>query len=429
MPLSDEAATARSARNRAVVHIQDVLAEPHYQFKHTARAARFRRVLAVPLIREGQVIGVNFVGRAEPGQFGDKQVELLKTFADQAVIGIENVRLSKQIQERTRELEQSLEEVRSLSEVSRVVSSTLDLGRVLTTIAEQAAKLCEADAGFINKYVESIGEFHTSASWNASEDFIRSVKIAQLTLGKGATGHSAATGKPIQVSDILVEPEYPFRDIMAQEGYRAVLSVPMLRDGRILGTVAVVRKTPGGFSDRHVNLLTTFASQTTIAIEHARLFKEIQDKSRQLEIASHHKSEFLANMSHELRTPLDAIIGFSGVLLERMFGELNEKPAEYLQDVLSSGGHLLSLINDILDLSKVEAGRMELDLTTFDLPLALETAVTLVRERATRRRIALEFTVDKRLGDFVADERKIRQILLNLLSNAVKFTPEGGESR
>jgi signal transduction histidine kinase len=173
-------------------------------------------------------------------------------------------------------------------------------------------------------------------------------------------------------------------------------------------------------------LLQTFASHAAVAVQNARLFQEIQDKSRQLETASRHKSEFLANMSHELRTPLNAIIGFSEVLLERMFGELNEKQAEYLQDVLASGRHLLSLINDILDLSKVEAGRMELVLATFDLPLALENAVTLVRERATRRRVALEIAIDERLGDFVGDERKIHQILLNLLSNAVKFTPEGG---
>jgi signal transduction histidine kinase len=201
----------------------------------------------------------------------------------------------------------------------------------------------------------------------------------------------------------------------------------MLRNGRIIGTVVLVRKTPGAFGEEQVRLLTTFANQTTIAIEHARLFQEIQDKSHQLEIASHHKSEFLANMSHELRTPLNAIIGFSEVLLERMFGELNEKQAEYVEDVLSSGRHLLSLINDILDLSKIEAGRMELVLTPFDLPLALENAVTLVRERASRNGIALEMAVDERLGEFIGDERKIRQILLNLLSNAVKFTPEGGQ--
>jgi signal transduction histidine kinase len=175
-----------------------------------------------------------------------------------------------------------------------------------------------------------------------------------------------------------------------------------------------------------VELLRTFAAQSTIAIQNARLFRELEEKSRELETASRHKSEFLANMSHELRTPLNAIIGFSEVLHEQMFGDLNEKQSEYAQDILSSGRHLLSLINDILDLSKVEAGRLELELGPFDLPASIESAITLVRERVSRRGLTLEVSIDGRLGEIVGDERKIRQVLLNLLSNAVKFTPEGG---
>jgi signal transduction histidine kinase len=201
----------------------------------------------------------------------------------------------------------------------------------------------------------------------------------------------------------------------------------MIARGRTVGLLAADNKRTGApIHPSTVELLQTFAAHAAVALENARLFREIADKSLQLEAASRHKSEFLANMSHELRTPLNAIIGFSEVLLERMFGEVNEKQNEYLQDILSSGRHLLSLINDILDLSKIEAGRMELQLTTFDLPQALEGALTLVRERATRRRVALDLAVDERLGEFVGDERKIRQIVLNLLSNAVKFTPEGG---
>jgi signal transduction histidine kinase len=202
--------------------------------------------------------------------------------------------------------------------------------------------------------------------------------------------------------------------------------VPLMREERIIGGLVVRRREPGEFSVELVDLLETFAAQSALAIENARLFREIQDKGRQLEVASRHKSEFLANMSHELRTPLNAIIGFSEVLAERMFGEVNEKQAEYLQDILASGRHLLSLINDILDLSKVEAGRLELELGRFHLPTALDNALTLVRERASRHGIALDVAVDAGLGDVVGDERKIRQILLNLLSNAVKFTPEGG---
>jgi signal transduction histidine kinase len=200
----------------------------------------------------------------------------------------------------------------------------------------------------------------------------------------------------------------------------------MLRDGEPIGGIAVTRRDPGPFSSDEVQLLRTFADQAVIAIENVRLFKELENKSRQLEVASQHKSEFLANMSHELRTPLNAIIGFSEVLTDRMFGELNEKQEEYLKDIYASGTHLLSLINDILDLSKIEAGRMELELTEFDLPTAIENALMLVRERAGRRSITLQTHIDGRLGQIQADERKVRQVVLNLLSNAIKFTPEGG---
>ena len=201
----------------------------------------------------------------------------------------------------------------------------------------------------------------------------------------------------------------------------------MVREDRLIGGLGRHRATARAtFPAEAIELLRTFATQSALAIQNARLFREIEDKSRQLEAASQHKSEFLANMSHELRTPLNAIIGFSEVLGERMFGELNEKQDEYLKDIYASGQHLLSLINDILDLSKIEAGRMELELTDFHLPATLDNALTLVRERAGRRGIALGLTVDERLEQIRADERKVRQVVLNLLSNAIKFTPEGG---
>jgi signal transduction histidine kinase len=209
-------------------------------------------------------------------------------------------------------------------------------------------------------------------------------------------------------------------------GFRTVIAVPMMRDGEPVGALSVTRRDAGRFSEAEVALLKTFADQAVIAIENVRLFNELELANRGLEAASRHKSEFLANMSHELRTPLNAILGFSEVLGERMFGDLNDKQDEYLKDIHASGQHLLSLINDILDLSKIEAGRMELELTDFDLPTAIENALTLVRERAGRRGIALHQTVDERLGQVRGDERKIKQVLLNLLSNALKFTPEGG---
>ena len=216
------------------------------------------------------------------------------------------------------------------------------------------------------------------------------------------------------------------RQILERFGFRASLAVPLLREDHIIGGLVVRRKSTGEFRPEVIELLKTFATQSVLAIQNARLFREIEEKSQQIEAANRHKSEFLANMSHELRTPLNAIIGFSEVLQERLFGELNDKQAEYTDDILTSGRHLFSLINEILDLSKVEAGRMELELATFDLPLAIDNARTFVRERATTHGITLDVKVDERLGDVVGDERKIKQILLNLLSNAVKFTPEGG---
>ena len=232
----------------------------------------------------------------------------------------------------------------------------------------------------------------------------------------------------MQIADISDPTAYEsrVRHTLLHIGLRALLAVPLIAEDELVGALIVMRKRTGTFAAEEVALLQTFATQSALAIQNARLFREIEAKSRQLEVASQHKSEFLANMSHELRTPLNAIIGFSEVLTDRMFGELNEKQEEYLKDIYASGTHLLSLINDILDLSKIEAGRMELELTEFDLPTALDNALILVRERAGRRNIALYTSIDNRLGEIQGDERKIRQVVLNLLSNAIKFTPEGG---
>jgi signal transduction histidine kinase len=214
--------------------------------------------------------------------------------------------------------------------------------------------------------------------------------------------------------------------LLIASGHRALLAVPLLRENQLLGAIVVNRNTTGEFEAPVIDLLKTFASQSALAIQNARLFREIEDKGRQLEAASRHKSEFLANMSHELRTPLNAIIGFSEVLAERLFGEINDKQAEYLGDILESGRHLLSLINDILDLSKIEAGRMELESSEFNLPGAIDNTLTLFRERAQRRDVRLGRAFGETVGMVRADERKVKQVLLNLLSNALKFTPDGG---
>ena len=329
---------------------------------------------------------------------------------------------------RTDELTRSVKQLTALGEVSRAVSSTLDVETVLDTIVSRASQLTGADGCSIYEYDEATEQFQLRATHNLDAAFVEAIRAVPLRRGEGLMGRATEMREPVQIPDITQPTAYQsgVRDALVRFGYRALLSVPLVREDQIIGSLSLNRKAPGAFPPEVIDVLKTFATQSALAIQNARLFREIADKSRQLEAASRHKSEFLANMSHELRTPLNAILGFSEVLAERMFGEVNEKQAEYLQDILSSGRHLLSLINDILDLAKVEAGRLELELGRFHLPMALDNALTLVRERATRHGITLTHTVDERLADIVADERKVKQILLNLLSNAVKFTPEGG---
>jgi signal transduction histidine kinase len=319
-----------------------------------------------------------------------------------------------------------VEELTALGDVSRALSSTLNLETVLNTIVTRANQLAGTDTCSVFEYYEAAEEFHLRATLIHDEDVVALTRRTPIQKGEGALGRMAITHEPVQIPDIEDAYRGPLRDLLLQSGWRALLAVPLLREGHLIGGLTVNKKTSGDFAPEIVELLRTFATQSALAIQNARLFHEIEVKSRELAAASQHKSEFLANMSHELRTPLNAIIGFSEVLSERMFGELNEKQDEYLKDIHASGTHLLSLINDILDLSKIEAGRMELDLSDFHLPTALDSALTLVRERAGRRGIALNMNVDDRLGQIQADERKVRQVVLNLLSNAIKFTPDGG---
>jgi GAF domain-containing protein/anti-sigma regulatory factor (Ser/Thr protein kinase) len=420
--------SGRAILERAVVHIPDVEVDPDFQNGSLSRAIGWRSGLFVPMLRTGAAIGAIAVTRAARGPFSDNEIELLKTFADQAVIAIENVRLFKELQARTSELTRSVGELTALGEVSQALSSTLDLEAVLNTIVSRASQLAGAAGCSIYEYDEAAEQFELRATHNPDAEFIEALRAARLRKGEGLMGRAAEMREPIQIPDITQPEAYQssVRDTLIRFGYRALLAVPLLREDQIIGSLSFNRKEAGEFPPEVVDVLKTFATQSALAIQNARLFREIADKSRQLEAASRHKSEFLANMSHELRTPLNAIIGFSEVLAEKMFGDVNDKQAEYLQDILESGRHLLSLINDILDLSKIEAGRMELEPAAFDLPSAIENALILVRERASRRAIRLGSTIDTRLGMISGDERKVKQVLLNILSNALKFTPEGG---
>jgi len=428
-----ESGLGRMAREHRAVHIPDIVDDEAYRAgdpnrRRTVDLLRARTCLWVPLLKESLLVGALVIYRAEVRPFSEKQVDLVRTFADQAVIAIENVRLFRELQERTQALARSVEELQVLGEVGRAVGSTLDLDTVLTTIIRRANQLSGTDFGVIYEYDEPTERFRLRATENVDDELAELFRNSPIARGEGAMGRAAQTGEPVQIADILADSAYQssVREALVRSGHRALLAVPLLREDSIIGGLVVNRKAPGAFPPETIELLKTFATQSVLAIQNARLFREIEEKGAELEVANRHKSEFLANMSHELRTPLNAVIGFSEVLIDRLFGELNDKQDEYLQDILSSGRHLLSLINDILDLSKIEAGRMELELGVFDMPVALDNALTLVRERASRHGIALGVSVDPRVGEFVADERKVKQILVNLLSNAVKFTPEGG---
>ncbi len=295
--------------------------------------------------------------------------------------------------------------------------------RYLEVIYRKTAKLFEAGA-----QVAAIVAGASTAVEQAMIAYGRHLGAAFQLVDDALDYHSSPAERGKNLGD---EAAYQsrVRDLLVGLGFRSLLAVPLVRDNHVLGGIAVNRRAPGAFAPEVVGLLQTFAAQSALAIQNARLFRELEQKSGELESASRHKSEFLANMSHELRTPLNAIIGFSEVLAERLFGDVNDKQAEYLADILASGRHLLTLINDILDLSKIEAGRMDLDRSDFDLPAAIGNTISLVRERAQRRGIALESRIEPAVGAINGDERKVKQVLLNLLSNALKFTPEGGAIR
>jgi signal transduction histidine kinase/class 3 adenylate cyclase len=351
---------------------------------------------------------------------------------------------------RMHELARTVQELRALDEFSRVISATLDLQQLYVTIVEQATELTATDGWAFYESDAAGREFQVRAAYETPEELADAL-CRPLGVGQSSLlAQAAMLRRPVQIPDILDETAVPVDSDMARAGARvfgkrpsfktrnkvrselahldtrALLAVPLKREDSVLGVLVTRRRLPGRFDEETVDLVQAFASQSVLAIQNARLFQQVQEKSDQLEAASRHKSEFLASMSHELRTPLNAIIGFSEVLLERMFGDLNDKQEEYLQDILGSGKHLLALISEILDLAKVEAGRMELELSSFPLADAIEHGLRMVREQAARRGIALVLQIHDGVEDIEADERKVKQTLFNLLSNAVKFTPDGG---
>ena len=416
----------RVGLDRRATQITDVLADPDYGGTDAQRVAGFRTIMGVPMLLDGDVVGVLSVWRIHVDAFSDRAVEVLTTFAAQAALAVRTVDLVRTLESRTDELGRKVIQLEALGTVGQAVSSSLNLTEVLNTIITQAVRLSGSDGGSIYEFDENAREFRVETVCGTSQEAFDALRRARIKLDDTFIGKAATLGRPLELTDLRDAPLDPHLSALAETGWRSLVAVPMLREGRIVGAMVIRRHTPGRVPQEIYDLLETFASQSALALINAQLYRQLERQSTALEVASRHKSEFLASMSHELRTPLNAIIGFSEVLLERMFGELNERQDDYLRDIWSSGKHLLELLNDILDLSKIEAGQMVLNHSEFAVRESLEYCLSMVRERALKQRILLSLEVDPEVGLLEADRLRFRQVVLNLLSNAVKFTPDGG---
>ncbi|HKZ04494.1 MAG TPA: GAF domain-containing protein, partial [Methylomirabilota bacterium] len=419
-------AAGRAALEGRTIHVHDVRADPTRTWAaHTVDP--IRTVLTIPMLRADQVLGVIGVNRHEVRPFTDGQIALLETFADQAAIAIENARLLTELQARTADLTRSVGELQALGEVSQTLSSTLDLETVLHTIVSRASQLAGTDSCTVYEYDEATEAFVFRTTHNLDDEVVAVARQAPIRRGEGVAGRMAVTLEPVQIPDIARAGAYtgPLRDVLLRTGTRALLGVPLLREGQLIGGLTVNKKSPGEFRPEVVDLLKTFAAQSAVAIQNARLFREIEDKSRQLEVADRHKSEFLANMSHELRTPLNAIIGYSEMLQEDASDLGAEQFMDDLKKINAAGKHLLELINAVLDLSKIEAGKMELYLESFDVAGLVHDIAAVIQPLADKNGNRLDVQCPDGVGAMHADLTKVRQALFNLLSNACKFTERG----
>jgi signal transduction histidine kinase len=384
-----------------------------------------RTVLYVPMFRDDELVGVMNVFRKEVRPFAEDQVALLESFAKQAVIAIENARLLTELRARTDELAQSVDELKALGEVTQAINSTLDLQTVLTTIVAKAVEISATDAGAIYVFDEASQQFTLRATDGMDEEMIAAIRGQQLSSTVSVIGDAATKRIPLQISDLTAAPANPVTDIIIEAGFRALLVMPLLRPDRILGALVVRRREPGEFPKATVDLLETFAAQSVIAIQNANLFSEIEEKGRELAVASQHKSQFLANMSHELRTPLNAILGYTELILDDIYGAAPVKMREVLERVQTNGKHLLGLINDVLDLSKIEAGQLVLSLGNYSIKSLVQGVYVAVEPLASGKKLDFKVEVPADLPQARGDERRLSQVLLNLVGNAIKFTDQG----
>jgi len=427
---SPQTAVGRMLATKTVVHVADLTAEASYfeqrvpEVVSSVEIGGTRTLLAVPMLKENELVGAFILCRQEVRPFADKQITLVTSFASQAVIAIENARLLTELRQRTEELGRSVGELRALGEVSQAVNSTLDLETVLATIVAKAVQLCGTEAGAIYVFDESQREFHLRATYGMDQELIDALTHRHIGLDETNVAVALAQREPVQIAD-LEQARSAVNEIIMRAGFRALLVAPLVRGEEIVGMLVVRRRTPGAFPQNTVDLVKTFAAQSVLAIQNARLFHEIEDKGRQLEVASKHKSQFLANMSHELRTPLNAILGYTELILDNIYGEAPEKMRSVLERVQINGKHLLGLINDVLDLSKIEAGQLTLSLSDYSLAELIQGVAVAVEPLAAQKNLALRTNIAPGLPVGHGDERRLAQVLLNLVGNAIKFTDAG----